>query len=213
VGRHEHSRAHVLDRGARGVVRSKSTEAVITNLTILTGAPGSGKTAILNALRDQFRCYDEPARPILAEQRASGGDGTPEQNASKFVDLILQRSIANHAEAQTHDGTTLFDRGVPDCIAYAQILGVDPMPSAQAAAVHRYNPVALVTKPWEEIYTTDDERKMTFAHTVEFQRFIELAYQICGYTLVEVPRGSIEQRAAFVLASLANPPSSAPLKT
>jgi predicted ATPase len=182
------------------------------SLIILTGAPGSGKTAILNALRDQIHCYDEPARQILAEQRASGGDGTPEQNAAKFVDLLLQRSIATHADAQAHDGTTLFDRGVPDCVAYAQILGTDPMPSAQAAAIHRYNAVALVTKPWEEIYTTDDERKMTFAHTVEFQRFIELAYEICGYTLVEVPRGPIEQRAAFVRTFLANSPS-ASLKT
>jgi predicted ATPase len=181
-------------------------------LIILTGAPGSGKTAILNALREHIRCQDEPARQILAEQRASGGDGTPEQNAAKFVDLLLQRSIANHAGAQTHDGTTLFDRGVPDCVAYAQILGIDPMPSAQAAAVHRYNAVALVTKPWGEIYTTDDERKMTFAHTVEFHRFIELAYQICGYTLVEVPRGPVEQRAAFVRTFLANPPASASLR-
>jgi len=183
------------------------------NLIILTGAPGSGKTAILNALREHIRCYDEPARQILAEQRASGGDGTPEQNAVKFVDLLLQRSIANHADSQAHGGPVLFDRGVPDCIAYAQILGTDPMPSAQAAAVHRYNDVALVTKPWEEIYTTDDERKMTFAHTVEFQRFIEFAYEICGYTLVEVPRGPIEQRAAFVRNFLANPRSSASLKT
>jgi predicted ATPase len=177
------------------------------SLTILTGAPGSGKTAILNAVRAQMRCIDEPAREVLAQQRASGGDGTPEQNPARFVDLLLQRSIANHVDGQSRNEPTLFDRGVPDCIAYAQILGTDPMPSAQAAAVHRYSAVALVTKPWEEIYTTDDERKMTFAHTVEFQRFIELAYQICGYALVEVPRGPIEQRAAFVRTFLANPPS------
>jgi predicted ATPase len=182
-------------------------------LMILTGAPGSGKTAILSALRGYVRCHDEPARQILAQERASGGDGTPEQNPAKFVELLLQRSIANHAEARMRTGTSLFDRGVPDCIAYAQILGTDPMPSAQAAAIHRYNEVALVTKPWEEIYTTDDERKMTFAHTVEFQRFIELAYQICGYTLVEVPRGPIEERAEFVRNFLANPPSTASLKT
>ena len=93
---------------------------------ILTGAPGSGKTAILNALRDDIRCYDEPARQILAQQRAPGGDGTPEQNASKFVDLLLQRSIANHADPQEHVASALFDRGVPDCIAYAQILGTEP---------------------------------------------------------------------------------------
>ena len=182
---------------------AEDSRVTTVRLTILTGAPGSGKTAILNALRGDIRCYDEPARQILAEQRASGGDGTPEQNAAKFVDLLLQRSIANHADPRLHGGPVLFDRGVPDCIAYAQILGTDPMPSAQAAAVHRYHPVALVTKPWEEIYTTDDERKMTFDHALEFQRWIELLYEASGYTLVEVPRSSIEQRAAFVRGFLA----------
>jgi predicted ATPase len=173
------------------------------NLTVLTGAPGSGKTAILNALRDQIRCYDEPARQVLAEQRASGGDGTPEQNAAKFVDLLLRHSIANHTEARARSEPVLFDRGIPDCVAYAMLLGTDPAPSTQAAATYRYNPTVLVTRPWEEIYTTDDERKMTFAHTLEFQRWIELLYEASGYTLVEVPRSSIEQRAAFVRSVLA----------
>jgi predicted ATPase len=141
-----------------------------------------------------------------------GRRGHAGAECTKFVDLLLQRSIANHADPQAQGAPALFDRGVPDCIAYAQMLGTDPMPSAQAAAVYRYHPVALVAKPWEEIYTTDEERKMTFAHTLEFQRFIELAYEISGYTFVEVPRGPIEQRAAFVRTFLANS-QSAPLKT
>ena len=62
-------------------------------LFILTGAPGSGKTAVLNRLRDQFTCVDEPAREILAEQRSTGGRGTWDQDPSLFVHLLLQRSI------------------------------------------------------------------------------------------------------------------------
>jgi predicted ATPase len=64
-----------------------------TNLFILTGAPGSGKTSILGRLGNEFRCVNEPAREILAEQRATGGSGTWDQDASLFVHLLLQRSI------------------------------------------------------------------------------------------------------------------------
>ena len=66
------------------------------DLHILTGAPGSGKTAILDTIGADIRCVGEPAREILAEQRAIDGDGTSDRNASLFVDLLLQRSIDKH---------------------------------------------------------------------------------------------------------------------
>ena len=43
---------------------------------------------------------------------------------------------------------------------------------------------------------------MTFDATIAFQRVLEHAYERAGYTLVEVPRGSVEDRVAFVLGSL-----------
>jgi predicted ATPase len=167
-------------------------------LHIITGAPGSGKTAILRGLRQDLRVVDEPAREVLAEQRSIDSEGTPESNPSLFVDLLLQRSIDNHEKAQEWGGSVLFDRGVPDCVAYARLLGTDPEPSIRATAAYRYNREVLVTWPWAEIYTTDDERKMTFDATVEFHRLLEAAYEQAGYTLLEVPRGSVEDRVAFV---------------
>jgi len=139
---------------------------------------------------------------VLAEQRATGGDGIPDRNPSRFVELLLRRSIEKHREALGNDGTVLFDRGVPDCVAYAEWLGADPGPSVDAAALHRYDSRVLVARPWNEIYGTDDERKMTFEATVTFQRVLERAYERAGYTLVEIPRGSIEDRTAFVVKLL-----------
>ena len=49
-------------------------------LWILSGAPGSGKTAILDELRGTIRCVDETARRVLSQQRASDGLGTPERD-------------------------------------------------------------------------------------------------------------------------------------
>jgi predicted ATPase len=48
----------------------------VRNRFVVTGAPGSGKTPILRELvRLGFLGVNEPAREILAEQRAIGGDG------------------------------------------------------------------------------------------------------------------------------------------
>ena len=71
---------------------------------ILTGAPGGGKTAILSRIGDEIRTIAEPAREILAEQRAIGGRGTPEQDPDLFVQLLLERSIQKHAALSEGDG-------------------------------------------------------------------------------------------------------------
>lgn len=174
-----------------------------SNLFILTGAPGSGKTAILGRLGNEFRCVDEPAREILAEQRATGGSGTWDQDASLFVQLLLQRSIEKYAMARRSGETVIFDRGIPDCIVYALLAGTDPTPSLEAADAYRYQPRVLFLEPWSDIYETDEERIMSFDDTVSFSRTLRDVYERCGYTLVDVPRDSIDDRATFVRMSIA----------
>lgn len=173
-------------------------------LWILTGAPGSGKTAILDGLRGSVRCIDEPARRLLAEQRAAGGTATPEQDASRFVGLLLQLAMADHSAARSEKGPILFDRGIPDCVAYAISLGVDPGPSVVASEQHRYHHEVLVAEPWEKIYATDEERTMSFADALAFHAALEDAYRVAGYVMLAVPRASAEERAAFVIARLLN---------
>jgi Predicted ATPase len=92
----------------------------------------------------------------------------------------------------------LLDRGVPDCVAYASLMGVDPTTSRLASQAYRYHGEVLLLEPWEKIYTVDEERTMSFAETLAFQEAIVQAYEGAGYAFVEVPRDSVEERAAFV---------------
>jgi len=170
---------------------------------ILTGAPGAGKTAVVARMRgegpsgdvDVLRLVAEPAREILAEQRAGGGRGTPDQDPELFVRLLLERSIEKYQAAV---GSTLYDRGIPDCIGYAVHLGVDPTAAIRATEQHRYHSEVLVLPPWEEIYSTDDERKMTFDQSLAFHEELLDGYRQAGYSLLEVPRDSIDRRVAFI---------------
>lgn len=167
-------------------------------LIILTGAPGTGKSAILDALRGEFRCMDEPAREVLAEQRASGGRGTWDQDPALFVHLLLRRSIEKYEAARRSGGTVIFDRGIPDCVVYALLAESDPTPSRTAVDAYRYLPQVMFLEPWAEIYRRDDERTVEFEGTVPFSNALRDVYEGSGYTLVAVPRASIEDRADFV---------------
>ena len=196
---------------------------------ILTGAPGGGKTAILDRIGAGIRTVAEPAREILAEERAAGGRGTPDRNAARFVELLLARSIEKYRSRGRRDGLgvvasgdtggsgdvstkkpVLYDRGIPDCVGYAVHLGADPSPCIEAAARYRYHPQVLVLEPWEAIYTTDDERKMTFAQAVEFHEELLDGYRNAGYELITVPRSPIEQRIAFIREFIAGAALGAP---
>ncbi|MCL1592753.1 MAG: AAA family ATPase [Actinomycetia bacterium] len=172
------------------------------DLHILTGAPGTGKTAVLGHLTTPIRRIDEPAREVLAEHRAAGEQDAQETSTERFVELILQRSIAKYETALEWGEPVMFDRGIPDCIAYALHLGVDPQPAVEASMAHRYNEHVLILEPWEEIYTTDEERNMTFNQVLSFHESVQEAYQIAGYTLDVVPRARIEERASFVDRSI-----------
>jgi predicted ATPase len=172
--------------------------AFAPHLFVLTGAPGTGKSAILNRLRDEFRCVDEPAREVIAEQRASDGRGTWDQDPSLFVNLLLQRSIEKYEAARGSGERVLFDRGIPDCVVYAIRAGADPTPSLTAVDAFRYEPHVLFLEPWSAIYTTDEERIMSFDDTVSFSEALRDVYRRSGYVLVDVPQNPIDARGAFV---------------
>lgn len=181
---------------SRGPERSPS-------LHVLTGAPGTGKSAIIGRLAAAgTTVVDEPARELLKEHRSTGASGALDRHPAVFVDLLLRRSIEKYLAGRRSATDVIFDRGIPDCVAYAVHLGVDTEPSSIACREYRYEREVLIVAPWEHIYAVDEERMMPFEDTIGFHDAIVNAYEGAGYELIEVPRGSIEARAAFVQASI-----------
>lgn len=170
---------------------------------IITGAMGSGKSTVLQLLKSQhFNVMPEPAREILAEQRSIGGSGVPEQNPKLFVELLLSRSIYQFKQSQKNNDIVIFDRGIPDIIAYAQLFGLDYPAAQRAAEQYRYASTVFILPAWKEIYVTDDERTMSFEAAKEFGNNIRKIYEEHGYTLIDVPCITPEERAAFIKARI-----------
>jgi predicted ATPase len=176
------------------------------NFHILTGGPGAGKTTVLEALRAcGHLCVDEAARAILKEQAAIGGNATHDGDEVRYRDLTLERSIAAFEAVSERSAPVFFDRGIPELRDYAVPEGAQTPPHVAAAIRgYRYAQMVFIFPPWREIYRHDEERKHTFAHAEWVFDVCAAVYRACGYDLVEVPRGPVEDRAAFILAHVEN---------
>jgi predicted ATPase len=173
---------------------------------ILTGAFGSGKSTLLEHLQLRgIRGIGEPARPILAEQRSIQGNGLPEKDPRLFVELMLSRMLDAYRQSDTSLEPTLFDRGIPDILGYAALLGFDLPHCENAVHLYRYNAKVFMAPAWEEIYRTDDERTLPFRLAREFGNDLRAIYKRLGYSMIELPCVSVEERADFVLHHLRVP--------
>jgi predicted ATPase len=170
------------------------------NYYILTGAMGSGKSTVINELKDKaLTCIKEPAREILAEQRLIDGQGVPDKDPNLFCQLLLSRSIYQYKEMTANVGKILFDRGIPDCVAYANYFDLNNGPFINAANTYRYNPKVFFLPAWQEIYVNDEERKMSFDESREFGEKLKNLYQSLNYQIIEVPKCSPIDRASFIM--------------
>lgn len=76
-----------------------------------------------------------------------------------FNSLMLARAVHNYAEKQPLSHSIIFDRAIPDMIAYANLFQLDTTSYGNASQALRYNPTVFYFAGWEEIYTNDEERK------------------------------------------------------
>ena len=164
---------------------------------VITGAPGTGKTALVESLSHLGTIVGEPARELIAEHRQSTGERSLDHAPVLFVERLIARSIEKF-DAADDTGLNIYDRALPDCVAYANAFGVDPDAALAAAAARRYSDPVFVTPPWESIYQADDMRRATFEQVSRFHDLLVAAYGSLGYELVELPRASVADRLRVV---------------
>lgn len=178
-----------------------------TNLFVVTGGPGSGKTTLLEELAHLgFPYAPEIARQIIQEQVKAGGKALPWDDQQAYTALMLQRSIESFLCHPAGSMPIFTDRGIPDVLGYARLIGLsDTLAIQNACRRYRYAPLVFLAPPWEAIYETDTERKQDFAEARRTAEALSSVYRDCGYKLIELPRVTPAERARFVLAKLRSP--------
>ncbi|WP_109488859.1 AAA family ATPase [Occallatibacter savannae] len=169
---------------------------------ILTGAPGSGKTAILRQLElEGFSVVEEAATDIIA---ASQNLGIPEPwRSASFIDDIVQLQRARQLRAsQQSDQIQFHDRSVICTAALANFLGygISPTLSAELELIRRetiFERQVFFIRNLGFI-TNTEARRITFEETLRFEKVHEQIYRAHGFELVYVDKAPLQDRVAKV---------------
>lgn len=169
---------------------------------IITGAPGTGKTTLLNELKNKgYSCVDEISRTVIKEQQLLKTKKTPWENLSGFIDLVSIKTIQQLQNPITE--ITFVDRGLPDCIAYinSQNLKV-PETLTLFDHHHYYHKDIFLLPPWKSIYVKDKQRQQSFKEALLIHKKIVSIYSKLNFNIIELPKKEIDKRIKAIIPTL-----------
>ena len=167
---------------------------------VLTGAPGSGKTALLRLLEvDGYAVVEEAATDVIALDQALGRAEPWHDHdfTDRVVNLQRRRQVRAGAAA-----SVFFDRSPVCTLALSRFLG-HTTSSLLAREVDRvvaegvYEQTVFFVRQQGFVEATA-ARRISFEDSVVFERLHEETYRELGFELVELPAGPLAERAALV---------------
>jgi predicted ATPase len=171
---------------------------------VVTGGPGSGKSALIDVLeKSGYARSVEAGRGIIQDQVTIGGSALPWSDRRLFAEMMLCWEMRSYRMAEHETGPVFFDRGVPDVLGYLRLLNL-PVPAhmRKAASTFLYNRRVFIAPPWREIFQQDRERKQDFDEAVRTYDALAATYAELGYTLVKLPCVPVDERVRFLLSNI-----------
>ena len=172
-----------------------------TKKIIITGGPGTGKSTIINELiKRGYACLQEISRQVTLQAQKNGIDQLFLTNPLLFSELLLKGRQQQYIESKNLEtDIVFFDRGIPDVLAYMDFIGdVYPESFIHLCKASPYDTV-FILKPWEDIYTSDNERYESFEQALQIHDHLVNTYKNYNYTLIDVPFDTVENRTNFIL--------------
>jgi predicted ATPase len=173
---------------------------------IISGTPGSGKTAIIRALELQnYLVVEEAATDVIALKQAKGGDAPWEQ--ADFIDKVvaLQKQRQLQANQRSHS-VQIFDRS-PICThALAAFLEVQASTALLAeleriASTHIYEKKVIFLANLGHVKATE-ARRISYADACRFETQHLQSYAEFGYECLIIPAQPFAQRLKTVMEKI-----------
>ena len=175
-----------------------------TKKIVITGGPGTGKSSLINQLlKLGYTCLEEISRQVTLNAKKEGIDQLFLTHPLLFSELLLKGRQQQFEDAnKLPSNLVFFDRGVPDVLAYMDFIG-DTYPAyfIDTCKKIKYDTV-FILKPWETIYTSDNERYESFEQALEIHEHLLNTYKKFNYKLIDVPFDTIENRTNYILSTL-----------
>lgn len=183
---------------------------LIPKRIVITGAPGTGKTSLIDMLRDQgYHCFPEIIREFTSEEIKNGDPSTFTSNPIVFASdsrafnrRLITGRVAQFSEAsEIKAPIVFFDRGLPDVLAYMDFFEQRyENDFTDVVSKHLYDQV-FILPPWYDIYKGDEGRYESFEEAEQLHKHLNETYKAFNYNPVIIPKGSVEERFSFLLNS------------
>jgi predicted ATPase len=165
---------------------------------VITGASGAGKSTLVAALRELgYSTVPEAALAVMRAKPEFSGKLIPPTDRVAFMEDVLDRSILDYEAALSMKPPVFFDRGIPEWLRF---LGRGASTRYLTASRCRYSDTVFLAEPWPEIYVNNYERIASFEQAARSYEKTVSAYVDAGYKTCVIPKGSVQERVAFVLA-------------
>ena len=174
---------------------------VQTNWHVITGAPCSGKTTLIDQLAEKgFQTVPEIARQYFEREMARGRTIEEiRENDAALQRCLIDMQLRFEGGLQAID-VLFLDRAFPDCLTFCRVMGLNPNEILSECFHHHYASVWLLDRlpvPRETPLGPEDEATASFV-----DEWIARDYSALGYRVVRVPVLSPQERLAFVLERL-----------
>ena len=172
--------------------------AVQTNWHVITGAPCSGKSTLIELLAEQgFQIVPESARLYIERAMAKGRMTHPiRTNAADLQRGIIDMQLRIEHNLRGND-VLFLDGAVPGSLAWYRVYGLNPNEILPECFHHRYASVFILDRlPFQ----TDDQRIDEMGCIAGFlDEWHTRDYLALGYSVVRVPVLPSEARLAFIM--------------
>lgn len=169
---------------------------------ILTGTPGSGKTALLRQLElEGFGVVEEAATDVIALRQAQG-IAEPWTDPSFLEAVVALQTARELRGAQMPDTIQFHDRSVVCTAAPATYLGY----AYGAVLEHALERMAREGIFAKEVFFTrnlghvapTEARRISYEEALRFEEIHEKVYRSFGFTLIDLEPAPLEERAAKI---------------
>lgn len=173
---------------------------VNTNWCVITGAPSSGKTSVINELvRRGYQTEPEVARDLIEDCLQHGMKIEEVRARNDWLQNEILRLKLDRERKQDPNQLVFLDRGIPDSLTYLRIAGLDLSAARNASREFCYRAIFIFDRlsvVKDGIRTESDE----IAHQIDLA--LEQDYRDLEYNPIRVPVMSIIDRADFILKTL-----------
>lgn len=175
-----------------------------TRWVVITGAPSSGKTSVIDELRARgYPVQAEVARELIEEclRRGQSLEDVRKDGGKQLQHDILR--IKRAREASLDPAQLVFmDRGMPDSIAYFRLAELGADAAIAACHMYRYDAVFIFDRlP----LVKDGVRAEDDAVAKRIDDMLRADYAALGYQPVCVPAVPVSARADMILQHLRLP--------